>query len=174
MAMARTIINGLVGGLVVVTHASFALTQDVTISPLNEQLPSIKITITDDLTRWSMHKEMGFESLVMTGLTKGHAQSLFDSSLVAKKYYSEIINAGKCPDYIVKSDIFGKLVSADGNNISFQVICENNDLSLKYEYHDYYHANSVIQHIQWQDLEKMAHQVLGYYDVGSTSTKLSE
>lgn len=145
-----------------ISSYSYALTKEVTIKRSNYSLPLTQVKISDNKVSWSIFKSQDAHSVGLFYLNKADALSLLNSSKMAKKHYSKMIESGRCPTEKIKSGRFGEIKS-NGNEIDFEVVCERNNIMVQYVMTDEYAVNIIIIKAEWQDLRKLAESVLEYY-----------
>lgn len=138
-----------------------ALKKEITIKTRSSSLPLTKVTIDNNKITWSAFKMDGPDSVLLYSLNKSHAERLLDISRKAKNSYSEIINQGRCPKYVVKSGEIGRI--SYGNEIIFEVVCSNNNIMVQITMIDEYAINIVTNKVEWRDIEKLALDVLQIY-----------
>ena len=149
--------------MLIVCGNAFALTKEVTIDRSNNSLPLTKLRIADKSTYWSMYKSKGADSVYIYGLNKNDAYSLLKAAETAKGFYAEIIEGGRCPTGTITSERFGRLTS-DSNSISFEVVCEKNNIMVRYVMSDEYAINIVYYHVEWQDVHNLAASIVKHYE----------
>ena len=140
----------------------FALNQVISIKKSNRKLPDVAVNIIgNDKPTWSIsaHKRYRYVSLSKLELTD--AYELLSISSDAKDKYEEIKSIGRCPNSIIKSGELGRLqMGWTFDTISFEVICEKNNITLQISMYDKHVINYVYIDVEASDLEKLANSII--------------
>ena len=141
---------------------TFALNQVISIKKSNRKLPDVKVNITgSDKPTWSISAYERYRYVSLTKLKLTDAYELLSISKDAKKSYQEIKDIGRCPSSVIKSGELGLLqVDWTMDRISFEVICEKNNIVLHISMYDKYVVNYIYIDVEASDLEKLANSVI--------------
>tara|TARA_R110002096_G_scaffold6210_1_gene28664 strand:+ start:78 stop:560 length:483 start_codon:yes stop_codon:yes gene_type:complete len=139
----------------------FALNQVINVKKSNQKLPNVDVNIIgSDKATWSIYAHNRYRYVSVDKLKLTDAYELLSIAKDAKTSYEEIKNIGRCPNSIIKSGKLGLLKDASRDRISFEVICEKNNIVLKISMYDEYVVNYAYIDVEASDLEKFANSII--------------
>lgn len=148
--------------------ASAALVREEKLPSYASGLPSVTVTSNGSDVTWSMFKvaDNDVDEFGIYRLGKTHAQVLKMAARRADDSYAEIKAAGRCPSGVVRGGQAGVLGGGSSDKITFEVVCERNNIMVEVVMTDEYVVNFIRTKVEASALHKLADKLLTYYPDG--------
>lgn len=145
--------------------ASAALVREVKLPSYASGLPAVTVQTDGTYALWSMFKvgSNGVDEFGLYTLNESHAKILKRIATDADASYAEIKAAGRCPTGVVRAGVIGALGGGSSDKMTFEVVCERNNIMVEIVMTDEYVVNFIRTKVEASALHKLADKLLTYF-----------
>ena len=145
----------------VVSTFTFAtnIEKKITLKGHDYDLPSVELVVVNNQATFSFYKGQGADFVALYKLTNYSAHRLVKYAKKSREVFETMKSKGRCPDGDLSAEI-GSITSRMGTDkAKFNVVCENNDITVQIVMMDEYVVNYVSTNFEVFQFEKWANDI---------------